>query len=420
MIKAFIVSTGTELLKGSTVDSNSVYLAQQLGDLGIEVVGKATVGDSRDQLLRAFQLGMDSADMVISSGGLGPTFDDLTKEVACEIMQCQMELRDEELDKIREYFESRGRRMPDINFKQAMFPSEARVLRNVRGTAPGMYLHKDEKLFVLLPGPPGEMITMFYDEVRPLLLEDFADNLGKIKAITIKVMGPGESQVEEMLGDILKTPGFSNALLARDGEIHIKIAEQSVAANEKTRPLEDLVVDVEKIMAKNIFAYDDQSLVSKVAGLLKKQEKNLAVAESCTGGLLSKMLTDMPGSSEYFWGSVVSYSNQAKNIMLGVKSDTLERYGAVSKETAEEMGRGILDASGADLSLSITGLAGPGGGSDEKPVGLVYIALADQQNCFVKKLNLAGNRERVRILTAKSALDILRRYLEGIDNGGPK
>ncbi|MEN6349039.1 MAG: competence/damage-inducible protein A [Syntrophomonas sp.] len=414
MKKAYVISTGTELLLGTTIDSNSVFLSEKLTEIGIKVIGKSTVGDNRTHIYNAFELGMRSADLIISSGGLGPTEDDLTKEVACEVAGSKMELLAEEATRLREFFSARKRAMPERNLKQAMFPPEAIILKNDMGTAPGMYLNKNGKIVILLPGPPREMKNMYLQEVEQRLKDDFNIEENPVVRKTVKVLGPGESQVDEMLADLFKDPrGYSLALLAMDGEIHIKITAEGKNINESQKILEEISKQVEERMGKCIFAYDNETLNSTVAHLLVEKNMTLALAESCTGGLLAKMITDLPGSSGYFWGSVTSYSNEAKQMFLNVNENTLKKYGAVSETTAREMAIGILKKSGVDLALAITGIAGPDGGNDEKPVGLVYIALAYNDECRVKEMRFVGGREAVRILAAKTALDLLRRYLAG-------
>lgn len=413
--KAFLISTGTELLLGTTLDTNSVFLSRELGDMGFRITGKATVGDSKTQIEKAFAYGLELADIVISSGGLGPTFDDLTKTVASQMMGCTLELRSEEEARLREYFARRQREMPEINIKQAMFPPEAEILRNSRGSAPGMYLWKNNKLVILLPGPPHEMQPMFTDEVKPRLQRDFARDMHRVIKRTIKILGPGESRVEELLGELMTdTHGCSMALLATGGEVHIKLTAEGANEDASERILDDITEAIKGKLGRHIFGYDDETLPHRVGTLLQNQAKKLAVAESCTGGLLGSFITDIPGSSQYFWGGVMSYSNDAKMQFMGVQSATLEQYGAVSSFAAEEMARGILKVSGADLGLSITGIAGPEGGTEEKPVGLVYIGLAYGDACQVKELRFVGPRDAIRKLSARSALDILRRHLEGI------
>lgn len=413
MKNAFIISTGTELLSGTTQDSNSVFLSQRLMELGIKVIGKSTVGDDHEQLSGAFIAAIESADIIISTGGLGPTFDDLTKIVVCEIMDCNLEIRKEEENRLRDYFAHRNRIMPENNLRQAMFPAEASVLSNIKGTAPGMYLKKNDKIIILLPGPPREMQNMYLLEVEPLLKKEFELDIPKIIRKNIKIFGLGESQVEERLGELVNSlDGCSMALLAVDGEVQIRLTAEESEDKDSNSDLNSLVTKIVEKMGRNVFAFDDETLISKIGRLLSSRGGKLAVAESCTGGLLGKLITDIPGSSNYFWGGIISYSNEAKQSILGVKEETLKAYGAVSRETAREMAQGMLKTSGADFALSITGIAGPDGGSSEKPVGLVYIALAYNGGCDVKELRFGLDRDLIRILSAKSALDLLRRHIE--------
>ncbi|NSW83083.1 MAG: competence/damage-inducible protein A [Syntrophothermus sp.] len=412
--QAYIISTGTELLLGDVVETNSVFISRRLASMGIRVVGKSVVGDSRSSLEKAFKLGLEIADIVIATGGLGPTRDDLTKEVACGVMGCSLELRPEEVARIREFFKRRNRDMPESNLRQAMFPPEARVLSNPRGTAPGMFLEKDGRTVILLPGPPREMQPMFSEEVEPLLRQKLGEKTGLVKTRVIKVIGPGESKVEEMIKEFLDEPrGVSIALLAEEGEIHVRITCEGEDHEQVETRLAALETGLVKTLGQNVFGYDNDTLAAVVSCMLRERGLRVAFAESCTGGLLAKMVTDLPGSSNIFWGGVVSYSNEAKIRILGVSPSTLASFGAVSPETAGEMAQGIRSRSGADIGIGITGIAGPDGGTPEKPVGLVYMGLADANRVLTKELRLTGGRESIRTLTAKSALDWLRRYLTG-------
>ncbi len=413
MKTAFIVSTGTELLLGTTADTNSIFLSRRLTELGIKVQGKAVAGDDAGDIKSAFAYGLTAADMVISSGGLGPTNDDLTKDMACEVMNCQVVLVDEELERIKDYFSKRGRSMPDSNVKQAMFPPEAIILRNERGTAPGMYLKKDAGLIILLPGPPHEMKSMYLKEVEPRLVAEYGlEETGDVSRI-IKVFGPGESQLEVILGELMENQqGYSMALTAKNGEIHIGIQVYGEDIKERQYRLDEITLKVREKLGNNIFGVDKDTMLEITASSLKRQGKKIALAESCTGGLLAKMFTDLPGSSDYFWGGVTSYSNEAKQLFLGVKEETLNNYGAVSQETAEEMVRGLVNIAGTDVGAAITGIAGPSGGSDDKPVGLVYIAVMYNGQCTVKELRFGGQRDMIRALAARTALDMVRRRLE--------
>lgn len=412
MKKAYIVSTGTELLLGTTMDTNSVFISEKLFENGIRVVGKSVVGDNEESIRRAFRLGIESADVVISSGGLGPTLDDLTKTIACEVMDCTMEMIEEEVQRLKDYFARRQRKMPEINLKQAMFPPEANILRNNLGSAPGMYLNRNGKIIILLPGPLREMKPMFVESALPMLVNDFGPECRRAYMRTIKVLGPGESQVDEILAEVIDDPrGCSLALLAKDGEVHVKVTAEGTDEDASKAILDELTARINAKIGQSVFGYDEDTLVSVVAELLKERGRKLALAESCTGGLISKMITDLAGSSDYFWGSVTSYSNESKMLFLGVKQATLEQYGAVSPETAREMAMGIRSRAGVDYGIGITGIAGPDGGSESKPVGLVYIALADGEDCLLKEMRFVGGRDGIRALSARTALDILRRRI---------
>lgn len=416
MDRAFIISTGTELMLGSTVDTNAVFLSQRLSNLGFKVISKCVVGDSEEYIKQAFEQGLRLADLVVSSGGLGPTQDDLTKETACRVMGVEAVLFDEEVKRLRDYFQRRRREMPQANLKQAMFPREARILANGAGTAPGMFLMKNGKAIALLPGPPREMELMYSEQLEPLLKNQFAVG-NRVARRTIKVLGPGESQVEQLLGELMNESGFALALLAKEGEVQVKVSAEANSLVESQKVVEQAVVKVEDRLKGHIFGYDDDTLEGSLACLLNQQEVRIAVAESCTGGLVAKILTDLPGSSGYFWGGICTYSNEAKKALLGVSKDTLENNGAVSAETAEEMAQGLLLRSGVDIALSITGIAGPEGGSEEKPVGLVYLSLASRGQVSTRELRFVGSRGAIRTLAAKSALDYVRRYLLGGGKG---
>ena len=417
MKKAYIISTGTELILGTTIDTNASFISQQLGLIGIKVVGISVVGDSKQHIKDALELGLKSADIVITSGGLGPTKDDLTKEMACEVMKVNLQLNEREAEKLKEYFKSRRREMPESNLKQAMFPKEAQILANPLGTAPGMYLNQEPKVLILLPGPPKEMKKMLNDEVKPRLINDFNLDHDLCAKRTIKVFGPGESQVEEIIASVMENPhGCSIALIAQEGEIQVKVTAEGQDLSDSEKILEQIVDEIKQKLTRNIYGYDDDKLSAVVAGLLIKNNYSVALAESCTGGLMSKYITDEAGSSEFYWGSVISYSNEAKVKLLGVSEATLELHGAVSEATAEEMASGIKRVAGADLGLAITGIAGPAGGSDEKPVGLVYIGLAHRNGVLVKELRLGGERAAIRTLAAKAGLDMIRRFLQKEDN----
>lgn len=412
MKKAFIIATGTELLVGNTIDSNSAFIAGKLAESGIKTIGKIIVGDKKEEICAAFKLAGALADIVIATGGLGPTRDDLTKEIACDYMQVEMHVVKEEVEKLKDFFARRRKPMPANNIKQAMFPENAIILANKLGTAPGMFLEMKGKTLILLPGPPKEMREMFCAEAEPLLRAKFGRTGEKAITRTIKTFGLGESQVEEMISQVMDDPrGSSIALLATEGEIHIRITAEGSSIADSNIILDEITGIIREKLTGNIYGYDDDTLVSQVSRLLKEKGVTLAAAESCTGGYLAKSITDLPGSSAIFWGSAVTYSNAAKTKLLGVSRETIDTFGAVSRETALGMAYGAKKISGSKMGLSITGIAGPDGGSETKPVGLVYIAIVGDDLEKVRELNFSGDREGIRTLAVKSALDMIRRNI---------
>lgn len=410
MITACILSTGTELLLGDTMDTNSYYLARRLTALGIQVTGIYVVGDDREMLARAFKNAMECADIVISSGGMGPTLDDLSREVVCEVLGVPLQLDQDELLRIQKYFELRGRKMPEINKKQAMFPAGSVMLPNSKGTAAGFWLEKDGKTIILLPGPPREMEPMFEEKVEPRLKEmvKVTENIAMHR--TVKTMGLGESQVEERIKEIIDNPqGCSIALLAKEGEVHLRISRSGESKEAVEKVLRDIMRQIRSALGDLIYSEDESAtLPGVVVSLLAERKATVATAESCTGGLLAKLITDIAGSSRVFWGGVETYSNESKARLLGVKEETLNRFGAVSPETASEMAIGMRKLSGSSYAISITGIAGPEGGTEDKPVGLVYIGMADEKGCETREFRFLGGRDAIRMLAAKSALDWLR------------
>lgn len=413
MKKAYIVSTGTELLLGNTADTNALYLSRELSALGIRVIGRSTVGDNREMIKNAFRTGYDLADLVICTGGLGPTADDLSREMAALVLDLPLVLNEAELARIREYFSRRRREMAEINRKQAMFPPEAVILTNRVGTASGFMITRNEKTFVLLPGPPHEMEVVFKEQLKSRLRDWLGSTGPVIISRTVKVMGPGESQVESMIADVMADPqGCSMALLAVGGEVHIRVTREAAVRSEAERIVSSVVGRLRQDLGDNIYGEEEETLPGLVIRLLGSKGYTVALAESCTGGMVGKMLTDVPGSSTAFWGGVISYSNQAKTRILGVSEETLKRYGAVSPETAREMARGIRNLAGTTFGISLTGIAGPEGGTPEKPVGLVYLGLATERDVQYRELRLMGTRNSIRTIAAKSALDWLRRTME--------
>ncbi|MGE5455168.1 MAG: competence/damage-inducible protein A [Methylocystaceae bacterium] len=415
MYRAFIISTGTELTLGETEDTNGHYLSVQLSELGFEVVGRLTVNDDPEMIKRAFTLAGDVADIIISSGGMGPTLDDLTREAAYEVTGVIPVLLPAALSHVEGYFASRKVPMPDINRKQALLPPDALMLNNPLGTAPGVLFKVQKKTYLLLPGPPREMRPMFMQEVKSWLQQYATGNSNQVQSLVIKSFGAGESQVEKLLAPFLQAyPQIKLALLAKEGEVHLRLTAEHNNKAVLDTVLKDSALLVKECLGDNYYGINDESLPQVVGRLLINNHKTVALAESCTGGLASRLLTDVPGSSAYYWGGAITYSNQAKTNWLRVLPEILNEYGAVSPQVAMAMAMGVRSEAGTDYGISITGIAGPDGGSDEKPVGLVYIALADKDGCRAKEMHFKGGRESVRMLSAKSAIDWLRRQVSSL------
>jgi len=411
-VKAEIISTGTELLLGQVLNTNAQFLGQRLAKMGINVFFQTTVGDNPGRLTEVFNNALRRADLVILTGGLGPTSDDLTKETVAEALGLRMHVNESAMAHIEEFFRLRGRKMPEANRKQALIPEGAMLIPNKVGTAPGMIIETGNKTVVILPGPPVEMEPMFTATVEPYL----GNKAGKEKAIivsrVIRILGIGESSVEERIKDLVEQQSNPTiAFLAPRGEVLVRITAKAATGKAAEKMIAKVEKEIVKRLGGYIYGTDDESLEKVVAGLLKKHNVTLSVAESCTGGLIAKRLTDIPGVSQNFLYGVVTYSNESKVNMLGVAPEVLEKHGAVSEETALEMVRGIRQAGGSDIAVAVTGIAGPGGGTPEKPVGLVYIAFADYDTAIVQKYLFTGDREVIRWQSANVALNMLREYL---------
>lgn len=406
-----LITTGSELLLGEIVNTNSAYLSSALNRAGFDIVYHTTVGDNRQRMKDVMRIALSRADMVITSGGLGPTLGDITKETMADLLGTELILHEPSLAKIKCFFAHRHAHMPTNNQKQAMIPRGAYVLNNSCGTAPGVVLEHDGKVIVHLPGPPRELKRMVEDELIPYLNEHHRQD-AVIVSRELHTYGWGESTVDEKLRDILLAQSNPTvALLARAGEILVRITAKA-ATREAAQALIDTMEErVRARIGETIFATDAQTMEEVVAERLLAQQKTIALAESCTGGLVSSCLTDVSGASQYLKGSVVSYSNEVKEKQLGVSHDTLIRYGAVSEPTARQMAEGVRKLIGVDLGIGITGIAGPSGGTDEKPVGTVYIAVSDAQKTTVRLCHFSGTRTMIKRLVKQAALNEIRNYL---------
>jgi nicotinamide-nucleotide amidase len=412
---ASILAVGSELLGTTRLDTNSLYLTARLEALGISVVRKACVGDGWGDLLAEIPLALSRAPLLVVTGGLGPTDDDRTKEAVAKVFGRAL-VRDEALLLgLRERFRRRGFEMPKVNEKQADVIEGAVILANTRGSAPGFLVAAAGGTVVLLPGVPHEMKRMWVDAVEPLLARGGAPGLHRR---TLKIAAVPESVVETLVKPVYAAyPEVPFTILAAPGEVQLQFAARGTP-EEATRVLDRIESDFHKALAGEIFGRDEDTLEEVVGKLLRAKSQSLALAESCTGGQLAGRVTDVPGSSDYFLGAAVTYANAAKADLVGVSAATLERHGAVSEETAREMALGARKRFGATIGLSTTGIAGPGGGTKEKPVGTVHIALdAADGTRLHKRLLLPGERSLIRRWTTSTALGMLRKHLLGLPDG---
>lgn len=411
--QAEILAVGTELLLGDIVNTNAQFLSQELAAMGIGVLHQTVVGDNEGRLAEALQLALSRSDIIITTGGLGPTGDDITREVAARVLGLSLRLDEQSFSRMREYFTRAGRAMTDNNRKQAMLPEGCTVFENEWGTAPGCAVENGGKTVVMLPGPPREMRPMFLEKARPFLMK-FSD--GTIFSTSLRVFGIGEGSVEAQLSDLMQGANPTLAPYAKDGEVLLRVtarASTEAEARDLCTPLRDRV---KARLGVYVYGENVDSLQQVVVQKLHEKHLKIGLAESCTGGLVAKRLTEIPGASDVFECGVVSYANRIKSRLLGVRSETLETHGAVSLETAAEMAEGARLQAGAAIGVGITGIAGPGGGTPEKPVGLVYVGLSDGKTCLVRRLTLGRTgreRDYIRYLAASNALDMVRRYLDG-------
>jgi nicotinamide-nucleotide amidase len=407
---AEIIAVGSELLTPFRADTNSLYLTEQLNNLGIDVKLKAVVGDELERMVDCIRGAVGRADVVIATGGLGPTEDDLTREAFAEVLGRKLIRSEDILEGLRQRFARYGFKMTPNNERQADVIEGAEVLRNARGSAPGMFVDNGSTLMIMLPGPPREMTTMFEQEVLPRLRERHQGFF--MARRQLRVSGLTESAMDDMIAPIYKPyANPTTTILSGLTGLEVHLTAVSSTADEAQQLVSELSARIEEALGENVFSRNGDALEQVVGQLFTTKGLTLALAESCTGGLMAKRLTDIPGSSRYFLSGVVAYANQAKIDLLGVPADLIETHGAVSAEVAEAMAQGIRQKTGADVGLAVTGIAGPDGGTPEKPVGLVYVGLAYGDQVEHRKWQIPGDRERVRELTTTLALDWLRRKI---------
>lgn len=410
-----IISVGTELLLGDILNTDAQFLSTELAKMGIGVVFQTTVGDNPDRLRKALEIAAERSNIIITSGGLGPTPDDLTKEICCEFLGLECFLHEESLERMKQYFQNKNMPMPESNIKQAMLPKDGTVLVNYNGTAPGCAAEKNGKHIIMLPGPPRELVPMFRESVVPYLSQ-FSDKT--IVSHQIRTFGIGESALAEKVSDFLDGENPTVAPYAKDGEALLRVTAMADNEREAELLLKPVIDGITERIGEYIYGIDKPDIETAVVEKLREKGLVLTTAESCTGGLISQRITSVPGSSEIFECGVVSYANRIKHGLLGVSEEDLENYGAVSEQVAGAMAKGALKLSGADIAVSVTGIAGPGNDGTEKPVGLSYIGFAAKDGTFAVKKLMTGHsgkncREYNRYVNASNALNLVRLYLDG-------
>ena len=409
-MRAEIISVGTELLLGQIVDTNAAYVAQRLAELGIDVYFKQTVGDNPARIGEALRLAIQRADLIVVTGGLGPTEDDLTVATVAQTLGLPLAQHEPSTEHIRRFFEVRGRTPPASVYKQALIPHGATPIPNTRGTAPGVHAEHQGTTILVMPGVPYEMEGMMEQYALPLLRQHTAGTV--IRSRVLRVTGEGESAVEERIRDLVRGRNPTIAPYAKLGEVHLRLTAKGTP-EDVAAALDRGEAMVRERVGDLVYGVDEQSLEEVVAALLTSRHVTVAVAESCTGGLIAQRLTNVPGSSTYFLQGIVAYGNEAKVRDLGVDSALLDRHGAVSAPVAEAMAQGVRTKSGTTIGLAVTGIAGPTGGTPEKPVGLVYLALADGAGVLHRRIMFGeeAGRAGIRFLAAQAALNLLRLYL---------
>lgn len=402
-----LICVGTELLLGNIVNTNAAYLAEKCAGLGLSCYYQTVVGDNEERLTNVLKAAAERSDIVILSGGLGPTEDDLTKEVAAKVCGRTLQMDEAGREKIASYFTERGIQATENNWKQAMIPEGAIILENTNGTAPGVIIEEPGVKLILLPGPPGELVPMFEESVVPYLKQLTP---GVIVSQTVKICGVSESRAETQVKDLIDSQTNPTiATYAKTGEVHIRVTAAAGDAKEAKKLIKPLVKELKTRFGYDIYTTEENVTLEKaVVDLLLANNLTLACAESCTGGMLSSRLVNVAGVSEVYKAGYVTYSNKAKRRLLNVKKGTLQKYGAVSSRTAEEMVKGAAFFSKADVAVALTGIAGPDGGTKDKPVGLVYIGCNVKGTVTVKEFRFKGNRTKIREAATSAALMLMR------------
>lgn len=411
-MNAEIISIGTELLLGRIVNTNAAYIARRLASLGVDVYHQMTVGDNPRRLIEVIRKAALRSDAIIMTGGLGPTVDDITIPSVAELAGKRLILNKTVLKDLKDYCRLRGRNMPPDNVRQAYLPEGAKWIRNLMGTAPGLIIEWRGKVIICLPGPPRELYPMFERDIEPYIKKKFKVSQA-LKIRTVKLIGLPESYVNRAAKDILGLkPPTTVGIYAKLGEVELVIMS-SLPGGRGDAAIKRIESKIKSRLGKYIFGFDGDTLEGSVGSLLLKKRLTIAVAESCTGGLVSSRITDVSGSSKYFKAGVVAYSNEEKENLLGVRRATIVRYGAVSAQVASELAAGVRHYACTDIGLGITGIAGPTGGTKIKPVGLVYISLSAGNRMITKKLRFKGSRADIKWQVSQAALDMVRKELCG-------
>lgn len=405
------ISVGTELLLGQTVDTDAVFLAQMLSRLGISIYFRTTVGDNESRIKEAVRLALSRADLVLTIGGMGPTQDDLTKEMVADVLGVELVEDAAHAQWLRERFGERGGTAPASFYKQALVPEQGRGLPNPNGTALGALFEKGDKIVLCLPGPPNELIPMTEESVEPFLRERTAGQRTVIKSRTLRIVGMGESSIEDRVRDLMASDNPTVAPYAKTGEVHLRVTARAGTEEEAEARIAPVEAAIRERLGDLIYGVDGETLEQAVVGLLNILGQSLATGESCSGGLIAKRLTDVPDASKVFGLGLVAYSNEAKTQLLQVPDGLIEQVGAVSPEVARAMAEGARLAGAADLGVSVTGIAGPGGGSPEKPVGTVHVGLVWEGGSISEPHHFLGRRADIAYRSSQAALALVRRFL---------
>lgn len=408
-MNAEIIAVGTEILLGDIVNTNAQFLSQELAQMGISVYHQSVVGDNSNRLKEELTESFKRSDIVITTGGLGPTKDDLTKEIGAEYFNKKMFLHEESLKNIKNYFKKQGKVLRENNTKQAYFPEASIILPNNFGTAPGCIIEDNNKFLIMLPGPPKEIVPMFKNSVIAYLKKF---NEGVLISKVLRICGMGESSVVTEINHLIENQTNPTvAPYAKENEVTLRLTAKAKSEEEALSLIFPLEKEIRDILGNNIYGTNSDTLEGVIGNFLIENSLSIATAESCTGGLLCGRLVNYPGISKCLVEGIVTYSNDSKMNRIGVKKETLDKFGAVSEETAIEMAKGVANSSGADIGISTTGIAGPSGGTYEKPVGLVYIGYYIYGKSFAKRFVFPGDRQSMRNRTVTVALDYLRKNL---------